>query len=381
MRVGLSIDALSPELTGIGRYCWELASRLPESAECELVEFYRGMHRIADPADLLRPPSKPVRTKTGWRPRMARLGRRLGLRRQLTSPPSMAGLDVFHGPNFMLPAWVDGGIATIHDLSVIRYPETHPADRIAMFKREFARSLGRTAHIITDSRTVRDEVMAYTGFPADRITAVPLGVGESFRPVDREERDDTLRQLGLPLTGYGLSISTLEPRKRIGELLVAWGLLPAALRKAVPLVIAGASGWRNAPLHDAIARGAAEGWVIPLGFVSEDQLPALYNGAALFAYPSRYEGFGLPPLEAMACGVPVIVANASCLPEVTAGAAMLIEPDDIDAFAASIQHALQDESWRREAIEQGLEVAGGYTWDRCIERTVQVYCGVVRGSS
>lgn len=110
-----------------------------------------------------------------------------------------------------------------------------------------------------------------------------------------------------------------------------------------------------------------------LGFVPEEHLPALYSGAALFVYPSVYEGFGLPPLEAMATGVPVVVASGSCLREVTRGAAMLAEPDDVTGFTRAIQEALEDETWREEAISAGIQVAAGYTWANCIDKTVDVY--------
>jgi glycosyltransferase involved in cell wall biosynthesis len=150
-------------------------------------------------------------------------------------------------------------------------------------------------------------------------------------------------------------------------------MLPRRTRDRFPLVIAGAAGWNNSALHEEIERAAAEGWVIPLGFVPEGDLPAIYSGASLFAYPSIYEGFGLPPLEAMACGVPVVVAAGSCLVEVTKGAAMITEPDDNASFAQALQRGLEDNHWRDEAISAGIQVAGGYTWDECVDQTVAVY--------
>ncbi|WP_246444477.1 glycosyltransferase [Sphingomonas sediminicola] len=140
-----------------------------------------------------------------------------------------------------------------------------------------------------------------------------------------------------------------------------------------PLAIAGASGWKNETLHDEIREGTREGWVIPLGFVPDEDLPALYSGSTLFVFPSIYEGFGLPPLEAMASGVPTMVASSSCLEEVTKGAAMLCQPDDIDAFADDIARALEDEPWRQRAISAGIQVVKDYTWERCVDETVGVY--------
>ncbi len=138
-------------------------------------------------------------------------------------------------------------------------------------------------------------------------------------------------------------------------------------------MLVGAKGWANDHLHALIKGEEDRGRLIMLGFVDESDLPTLYAGACLFLYPSIYEGFGLPPIEAMACGVPAIVSNRSCLPEVTRGAAMMIDPDDIDALSAGIERALEDDIWRNAAIGAGLAVAAHYSWDRCIDKTIGVY--------
>jgi alpha-1,3-rhamnosyl/mannosyltransferase len=286
-------------------------------------------------------------------------------------------VDVVHGPNYVLPKWARQGVITVHDLSVFRYPETHPAKRVADFERDFRSTVSRCVHLITDCETVREEVIAFTGFAPDRVTAVPLGVSGAFRPNPAPELAPVLARYALPTAGYGLAISSLEPRKRIDRLLAAWRNLPSAVRNRYPLVVAGARGWRNDALHQSIARGRDEGWLIPLGFVAEDDLPALYAGAALFIYPSLYEGFGLPPLEAMASGVPTLVAGGTCLPEVTKGAAMVVEPEDLDGFTGAIVRGLEDQEWRKSATSAGIQVAGGYSWDRCADETVGIYQRVV----
>jgi alpha-1,3-rhamnosyl/mannosyltransferase len=267
----------------------------------------------------------------------------------------------------------ESGVITIHDLSVFRYPDFHPINRVDDFERNLRRSIDKAHHLITDSEAIRREVIEFTGLASERITAVPLGISEAFRPMMLEERAPILRRYGLPLSGYGLSVSTLEPRKRINRLLTAWRELPRPTRDRYPLVVAGASGWKNEELHEQIKAAAREGWVLPLGFVAEVDLPAIYSGAVLFAYPSVYEGFGLPPLEAMASGVPTVVAAQSCLPEVTKGAAMIANPDDIAEFAQTLFRAIEDHRWRSEAISAGIKVAAGYTWTRCVDETVAVY--------
>jgi alpha-1,3-rhamnosyl/mannosyltransferase len=188
-----------------------------------------------------------------------------------------------------------------------------------------------------------------------------------------------LKKHGLPLTGYGLTVSSVEPRKRIDKLLAAWSALPVHLRRRFPLVLAGAKGWLSDELHLKIATGREQGWVIPLGFVPETDLPAIYSGATIFVYPSIYEGFGLPPLEAMASGVPSIVAAEASLAEVTRGGAKQVNPEDVGSFAAAIAEALEDSDWRREAASRGIHIAGGYSWSSCIDQTFEVYRKIIDG--
>lgn len=209
--------------------------------------------------------------------------------------------------------------------------------------------------------------------PPESITAVPLGVDERFRPLREGTGTEALGAWGLAPGGYGLCVSTLEPRKKVAELLAAWRLLPRALRDRFPLVLAGGRGWLDTGLRDSVERGVAEGWLRHLGFVAEDRLPELYAGAALFLYPSIYEGFGLPPVEAMASGVPVVVSDRSCLPEVCGDAPRYVDPDDREGFAEAIEHCLSDARWRAQAVRRGLERAAGFSWDRCIEGTAAVY--------
>jgi alpha-1,3-rhamnosyl/mannosyltransferase len=187
------------------------------------------------------------------------------------------------------------------------------------------------------------------------------------------ELSSALASCGLKAGGYGLSVAAFEPRKKIAELIAAWGRLPRAVRSRYPLVLAGAAGWENEVLHEQIASAERNGWLKHLGFVDESLLPALYAGARLFVYPSVYEGFGLPPVEAMASGTPVIVSNRSCLPEVCGDAAHFIDPDDVDAFTVAIDEGLSDERWQAEKISRGLERARIYNWGSCVSDTVAVY--------
>jgi alpha-1,3-rhamnosyl/mannosyltransferase len=362
--VTLCVDALEPQLGGIGRYTWELARRLPSNTQIRSIGYYASGRLISDPEVLVRgEPVYPGR----W---LRKAARSWSARRRL-------GSTVVHGPNYFLPAGATTGIITVHDLSVFRFPETHPLERIRQFERLFLDSLTRAAHVITDSNTVRREVIDTFGINPAQISAVSLGVSEKFHPRDRSKlAGGVLAGWGLRPGGYGLCISHVEPRKKVPELLRAWRSLPRSLRDHTPLVLAGGAGWMNEAIHVQLKTAIDEGWLLHLGHVAEAELPTLYAGAALFVYPSSYEGFGLPPIEAMASGIPVIVSNRSCLPEVCGSAALLVDPDDDNEFSTSIERSLEDEAWRAEAIRRGLDRAAYFTWNRCIEDTVYVYRSV-----
>lgn len=377
MKLILSVEALAPELTGIGRYTWELAQRLPGSAGLKQVQFYRSGRWLSEPAKLLQHPGSASRDAANKaRPRQPLKLPRWA--RDWSMSLACRG-KVFHGPNFFVPDCADKGVITVHDLSVFKFPETHPVERVRQFERDFSRSLARAVHVMTDSQTTRAEVLAFTGLDASRVTAVPLGVAPAYVPRTEGELAAPLKKYGLIPRAYALCVSTLEPRKKIEQLLIAWEMLPTALRRACPLMFVGSKGWLSEAVQEKINRGTAQGWVRYLGYVPEADLPALYAGAAVFTYPSTYEGFGLPPIEAMACGVPVVVSDTSCLPEVTQGAALMVNPDDVVAFAAALEKSLSDEAWRSNAIAAGRKVAASYTWQRCVDETVKVYQRALSG--
>ena len=355
-RVTLCVDALEPQPGGIGRYTWELAKGLGARSDVS-ASFYGRGRLIDDPGMLIR--GEPLPPRRGriraWRDRRA-------LRNSLV-----------HGPNYFLPAFAESGIITVHDLSVFRFPETHPAARVRAFERDFRDSLSRAVHVITDTEAVRRELIETFSLRAETVSSVPLGVDPGYRPIPATALAGPLARWDLKPGGYGLFVSTLEPRKRVSELLAAWRALPRALRDSYPLVLCGGAGWRNEGLLEEVRQAVAEGWARHLGFVDEILLPQLYAGAALFVYPSIYEGFGLPPVEAMASGVPLMVSRHSCLPEVCGDAPHYFDPDDGDAFRLGLEQSLTDAAWRRQSSALGVERARRYRWDRCIDATVGIY--------
>ena len=363
LRIALCVDALAPQPGGIGRYTWELAKGLADSNDIDRLSFFGRGRLIDDPRQLIESREFPRRHKLIRRIDAWRMKRTLRV-------------SLVHGPNYFLPAAVESGVITVHDLSVFKYPETHPAARVRAFEQLFESSLGRSAHIITDTETIKQELVATFSVRPETVTAIPLGVDPRFGPADGST-SEALGSMGLSRGGYGLCVSTVEPRKKILELLLAWERLPPEIRSRFPLVLAGGSGWKNDDLHAEIDRGVSDGWLRHLGFVDDELLPDLYAGAALFIYPSIYEGFGLPPIEAMASGVPVIVADRSCLPEVCGDAARYVDPDDLQAFSSTIEASLSDASWRAETSARGVERARQFTWDRCVGSTIDVYRKVI----
>lgn len=388
LRLILATDAIFPPLTGIGRYAYELATRLPLRDDVEELR-YLGMWAWGRTLGGLegndRRASDTAPVSVAW---LARLRRHMA-----TKPWAVEVYDqvsevwrsrllhqgkgaVYHSPNYFLPAYDGPLVATVHDFSIDRFPQMHPAARRRYFDLAFRRSLDRADALITDSETVRQELIADYSVAPQRVTAIHLGVDASFRPHTPTELLPVLARHGLVRGQYVLSVGTLEPRKRLDQLITAYAGLPAQLRARFPLVLTGARGWLNERVRPLIERGQAEGWLRYLGFVPQADLPAIYAGAHAFAMISIYEGFGLPLLEAMASGVPVLTSDRSCMPEVTDGAALLVDPDDVEAIRLQLTRLIEDAPWRAGATDRGLARAGGLTWARCLEKTTEVYRSV-----
>jgi glycosyltransferase involved in cell wall biosynthesis len=208
--------------------------------------------------------------------------------------------------------------------------------------------------------------------PATVIT-IPVGVDDRFRPHARDETQGIMSRHGLEHGRYVLSVATIEPRKNLHGLVRAFMRLPAGLRAAYPLVLCGATGWRESHLEQSLDALVREGSVRRLGYIPEADLPGLYAGAAAFAFPSFYEGFGLPPLEAMASGTPVLASATGSILEVVGDAGLLVDPHDDAALAAGLERILTDLPLRDACIASGLERAERFSWTSCVDRTIALY--------
>jgi glycosyltransferase involved in cell wall biosynthesis len=381
LRVGFNATPLLSPLTGIGNYIVHLGAALAASGEVDAYSFYGYRWRHEPP---LVPASGP-RGRKGQRMRdlikpLVPFKRELrqaqqqmlfarGLRRH--------AIALYHEPNYIPIRYDVPVVTTIHDLSWLRYPETHPADRIRWLERALPRALADTAAVLVDSEFVRQELLTTFSIGPARVHTVYLGVSSRFRPRGEIETRATLDALGLVHGQYVLAVGTIEPRKNIRHVLDAYAQLPDAMRKRHPLVIAGAKGWRAADLESALRALVERGLIRFLGYVADDDLPLLYAGAAAFVFASIYEGFGLPPLEAMASGVPVLVAERASLPEVTGDAALKLDPARPDDTAAKLAKVLDDPALHDDLARRGLARSAGFTWDACALATLGVYRSVV----
>lgn len=280
---------------------------------------------------------------------------------------------LYHEPDYILKPFSGCCITTIHDLSHIHYPQYHPRERVRFLERELPYTLQKANHIVTDSEFIRDEIIEILGVDAQRVTAIPLGVGEQFRPRPSEEINRILDLYRLDYGRYLLTVATLEPRKNLDGLLNAFLRLPLSLRRQYPLIFVGGDGWKSQLLNNRLRDLELKGEIRRLGYVANEHLPALYSGARGFAFPSFYEGFGLPPLEAMASGVPVLTSDNSAMSEVVGEAGILINAENNDSLLAGLERLLTDEKFRRNGVEQGLQQAKKFPWIRCVEQTVDLY--------
>lgn len=378
--VVFGVESIRAPLTGIGRYALELAKGLFGHQRIDRLRLYSASGWVKDPkAFLSHVPASRLGAGTFVRSRFpvirAYQAARFGYARWTLRGERQA---LFHSPSFILPAFPGRTVATVHDLSHVRFPEFHPAPRVAFLHRALPQSLRRANMLITGAESVRKEIIDYFGWPPDRIHVIQHGVDTSvFRPRTTTELKSVLSSVGLLPGSYTLFVGTIEPRKNLERLLDAYETLPGNTRKRWPLVLGGSEGWRSAAIHAKIQKAVEAGWCRYLHYVPHELLPHLYSGSRLFVYPSLYEGFGLPPLEAMASGVPVVVSNTSSLPEVVGDAALLVDPWDTDALADALRRGLEHVEWRTATVAAGVIRARQFAWERSVDRTVSVYESVL----
>ena len=363
-------------LTGIGSYIRHLFTAMQRMPEADLYMFYgtRLEKGVRLPTD-----SSRARLQIGYklllkvlpRPRFFRQVAEQAMFRFHTQ--NLNKEAIYHEPNYLPLVYKGPIVLTICDMSCFDHPEAHPKERVDLMQRHLPRSLERADHIIVISDATKLALKRWFDVADTRMTVTYLAADLRFMPRTSSALAPILSGLGLIPSEFILSVGTLEPRKNLEVLFAAYSGLPAVLRKRFPLVVAGMSGWNNEALIMSAKALINRGELRFLGYVPDDLMPALYSGAAVFCYPSRYEGFGLPALEAMASGVPVITSNQTSLPEVVGSAGLMTDPDDVTGLRERLQQLLEDRVYAHTLAQLGLQQAKTFSWERCAKETFSVY--------
>lgn len=392
MRVLVNGQCTAGRRTGIGHYTAEVVRCLtgllgPECVTCYQPDPFVGLKQrlawLRDWADSGASPSPgsgaaPGTPRLSWRQwalwKIKHAG--LAVMAHRLRAESRRGHDLYHEPNFIpLPCDLPT-VVTVHDLSVLLHPEWHPADRVADFERRFRAGLKQCVHVLTISENGRREVIRTLGLPPDRVTRTYMGVRPHLRPLPAREASERVRALGLP-ESYLLHVGTVEPRKNLLTLMRAYCDLPAAVREAFPLVLVGGWGWNSGDVNEYLRGTARDRGVVHLGYVADADLPAVYNAARALVFPTRYEGFGMPTVEMMACGGAVIASTAGAVAEVAAGRGHLVHPDDVEGWRDAMRRVIEDDEWHAALCAGGPELAARFTWEQCAADTLAAYEAVL----
>ncbi|MBN1178973.1 MAG: glycosyltransferase family 4 protein [Anaerolineae bacterium] len=367
MKIGIDARMLAYRRGGIASY---IAHLLPALAQVEAGFAYRVLRHRRDRTTQEAGPH--FRRATLWTPCHHRFERwTLGIELKRLR------LDLLHSPDFIPPACgARRFVITVHDLNFLYYPQFLTAESQRYYAGQIEWAVRRAAHILADSEATRQDLVRLLSVPAERVTTVHLAADPTFGRADAARLRQTLAQYDLT-PGYILFVGTLEPRKNVPGLLAAYHILRDRGEVTAPLVAVGGRGWLYEETFETVETLNLAAHVRFLHDVPNADLPALYTGAALLTTPSFYEGFGLPALEAMACGTPVVISNRGSLPEIVGGAGVEVDPEEPEAIAAGIAAVLGDPDLRARLVQAGSARAAQFTWQETARKTVEVYRGVL----
>jgi glycosyltransferase involved in cell wall biosynthesis len=368
IRVAIEASAVPARLTGAGVYVARLLAAMASRDDVEAEVFCAPGSAAALAVPGLR--LHPVAAARAGRPARIVWTQLLAGR-----AARRAGADLLHGVHYELPLRSRlPQVVTVHDLTLLTHPGWHEASKVRYFGWAMRRAVAAATRVLCVSATTAADLTKRLGVPADRVDVTPLGT--DLRPASAGQVAALRQRLGLD-GPYLLGLGTVEPRKDLPTLVRAFAALAADLPHR--LVLAGLAGWGAGELEAAVAASGVADRILVPGYVPEADKAALLTGADVFAYPSRYEGFGLPVLEAMACGTPVVTTTGGSLPEIAGDAATLIEPGDDTALAAAIAKLASDQAARADAATRGLARAATFTWERCAELTAAAYSRALGG--
>ncbi len=362
IKVALDATPLSVQKSGIGEYTYQLAlhlaRRYPEDEFLLLSNF----------------PFPPVPGATNLRSKVCSTGWVSG-RWWLVGLPRILqreGVSIFHGSDYAIPLVpILPCVLSIHDLSSLRFAHLHER-RTRRTARRLPWMVRVAAHVVTQSVAVREEVIERFRLPREKVSVIPVAPGPQFHANRSGDERLVLQKYDLHQP-FILFVGTLEPRKNLVSLVRAYAALPTALLYETQLVLCGRAGWKNDALQAEIVRLGLERKVRVTGYISDAELPALYRSATVFVYPSLYEGFGLPPLEAMASGVPVIASTDPALTEVLGNATIRIASFDVGGMSEALESLLRSESQRVAYRSKGLAHVRRFSWDDAADKTYRVY--------
>jgi len=371
-------SAIRPK-TGVGHTTANLHSALARLSPQDTFWLYPGERIRRFAARCFKPTARPTGSAAPPKPSSPSWPRRTAFRlarsayaAHFHSVARIGRFDLYHEPNLVpfrvhLPT-----VVTVHDLSVILFPQWHPAERVKRYEHAFAHGVETAAHILVDSDAVRSEAIRVLGISPDRLTTIHCGIASAYRPQSPKEVAAVKTRLDLP-PRYLLYVGTVEPRKNLKTLLRAFCDLPAELRTACPLVLGGAWGWKSEPERELFENEARHKGARYLGYVADEDLPGVYAGAEALFYPSHYEGFGLPPVEMMACGGVCVVSTADAVREVVGEKTVMLEPSDLPAWRDAMRRVITDQTYLAPYRAGGVAHAARFSWDGAAGMTLDVY--------
>jgi len=377
VRVGIEASMLLKERSGIGQYLQHLVDGLGrvDSQNDYILSFPSGFKMSAKLPSFPYPNIRSVGVRASYR--TLHLATGLGRWNLPRYWQPFEAVDVFHWPNFLLIPGVSGKqVITIYDLTFLLFPDYQPWLRMMGLAKGIAQSADRADMIIAISNHTKRDLVTHLGVSEKKIRVIHCAVSKAFRPIESSAMRPVLAKYGLPQDGYVLYVGNIEPRKNLVRLLQAYSLMKGRGNFCHPLILCGGRGWMNKEVYDCVQRLSLEKEVKFIGYVPDEDLSFLMSGATLFVYPSLYEGFGLPPLEAMACGTPVVTSNSSSIPEVVGDAALMVDPHDVDGLSVAMERVLADKDLRADLRRKGLERAKLFSWEEVASQTLQVYSEV-----
>ena len=393
MRLVMGGESLEGPLTGIGQYTYHLAKAM--LANPEITDFKFLAHgRLRDADGLMAACGNGMSKQGVVSDTPNRLNQVLGQARSITAQSKVAVAlyerlmpmmerhslrhyepkDIYHSPNYMLPKFPGKTVVSILDLSTYRYPGHHPEARVRFVNGHIERAVKSADHIVTISEFVKSEIVERFCVPESRITVTYLGADASFHPLPENLFDEQAKALGLAFKSYFLFTSSIEPRKNLDRLLDAYLAYRASTKgHPLPLIVTGMPGWKSKHTHERLQQLQGEGAIRYLGYVEQSLLPVLVAGARAVLYPSLYEGFGLPVLEAMQSGTATMTSRATSMAEIGGDASMLVDAIDTDEMADAIWRLANQPEKIALLVSKGLENAKKFSWECCAHQTLQAY--------